>query len=110
VKMSGQQTDRKSSSLSSVVQWHIVLMVVVAVVSISGSMVSKRVASGEMDSNGYAIQEEIAIGTQVVDIINHAGLHVYGIEVCIGMYYLDIDIERHTTDIFCGKIKTFRNN
>jgi hypothetical protein len=58
-----------------------VLILVVAVVAISGTVESKRVTASETDSNGYAIQEEVAIGTQVVDIINHEGLHVYGLEV-----------------------------
>jgi hypothetical protein len=42
---------------------------------------SKRVANGETNTLRYAVLEELAIGTQVANIVNDAGLHVYGIEV-----------------------------
>jgi hypothetical protein len=57
------------------------LIALAAGAAISDFAESKRIANGETNTLRYAIQEEIAIGSQVANIVNDAGLHVYGIEV-----------------------------
>ena len=35
------------------------------------------------DTLHYAVREEIAVGSAIADIVTDAGLHVYGVEVCV---------------------------
>ena len=55
-----------------------------SVAAVSTIAESKRTLASEANGQGYAIQEELAIGSPVVNVVNHEGLHVYGVEVSSG--------------------------
>ena len=40
-------------------------------------------AAPSTDTLHYAVREEIAVGSAIADIVTDAGLHVYGVEVCV---------------------------